>query len=189
MAEYVGVAEARDMSGLRLVLTAGVPGPWGEAAKGIFHVKRIPFVRVRQEAGAEDPALREWTGQTSAPVAAWNDERLRTTSLEILLLAERLRPKPALLPRDPEERALAIGLCHELVGEEGLGWNRRLMLFREAMGAAAEAAERGDGAGMQAAAPISKSSARNRNWRKTRPAPTERLRICSIVLLLGFGAV
>src|SRR5215471_17382989 len=132
MAEYVGIAEARGMSGLRLVLTAGVPGPWGEAAKAIFQVKRLPFVRVRQDAGAEDPALRDWTGQTSAPVAVWDDERPRCTSLEILMLAERLAPEPALLPREAEERALAIGLCHEIVGEGGLGWNRRLLLFREA---------------------------------------------------------
>jgi glutathione S-transferase len=136
MVEYVGVAEARAMSGLRLVLTAGVPGPWGEAAKGLFRVKGLPFVAVRQEAGAEDPVLREWTGQTSAPVAVWNDERPRCTSLEILMLAERLGPAPALLPAEPEERALAIGLCHEIVGEDGLGWNRRLLLFREAFAGA-----------------------------------------------------
>jgi glutathione S-transferase len=162
MVEYVGIAEARAMSGLRLVLTAGVPGPWGEAAKGLLRVKGLPFVSVRQEAGAEDAALREWTGQTSAPVAVWNDERPRSTSLEILMLAERLVPEPALLPADPEERALTIGLCHEIVGEGGLGWNRRLLLFREAFAGADETTARsvppiavkyGYGAGAVGAAP------------------------------------
>jgi len=54
---YAEVERAREMPGLRLVLTTGVPGPWGEAAKGIFHAKRIPFTRVAQTAGA-DPSLR-----------------------------------------------------------------------------------------------------------------------------------
>ena len=34
--EYLSVEEAKNRSGLRLVLTRGVPGPWGEAAKAIF---------------------------------------------------------------------------------------------------------------------------------------------------------
>jgi hypothetical protein len=35
--EYLDVEEARSRSDLRLVLIAGVPGPWGEAAKGLCH--------------------------------------------------------------------------------------------------------------------------------------------------------
>jgi len=98
MADYLEVEAARHMPGLRLVLTAGVPGPWGEAAKGLFRVKRIPFVQVRQVGGGENQALAEWTGQTSAPVAAWNDERPRTTSTDILFLAEGLAREPAFAP-------------------------------------------------------------------------------------------
>jgi glutathione S-transferase len=127
--EYVEVAQARQMDGLRLVLTAGVPGPWGEAAKGILHVKRLPYVAVQQVGGAPNPELAEWTGQTSAPVAAWNDERPRTTSLEILFLAERLAPDPPLIPRSALDRALMLGLSHEIIGEMGLGWCRRMMMF------------------------------------------------------------
>jgi glutathione S-transferase len=129
MAEYVEVEEGRRLPGLRLVLTAGVPGPWSEAAKAMFHVKGIPFVRVRQEGGGENRALLEWTGQTSAPVAVWNDEPPRTTSLEILHLAERLAPEPRLLPEAPEERAMVLGTCLEIIGELGLGWCRRLMIL------------------------------------------------------------
>lgn len=136
MARWIDVEEARAASGLRLVLTVGVPGPWSEAAKGILHVKGLPFVRVRQELGGENRALREWTGQASAPVAAWNDEPPCTTSLGILFLAERLAPDPPLLPADPDERARMLGYCHELVGEQGLGWTRRLMTLQQAIEAA-----------------------------------------------------
>ena len=141
MAEYVDVEEARGLPGLRLVLTAGVPGPWSEAAKAVLHVKKLPFVRVRQEGGGENRALAEWTGQTSAPVAIWNDEPPRATSLEILHLAERLAPEPRLLPEDPEERALVLGTCLEIIGELGLGWCRRLMMFHAVMAHMAEGQE------------------------------------------------
>lgn len=129
MAEYVGVEEARHLGGMRLVLTAGVPGPWGEAAKAILHVKKIPYVKVRQEGGGENRELADWTGQTSAPVAVWNDEAPRSTSREILFLAERVAPEPALLPEDAAERALVQGLCDEIHGELGFGWCRRLMML------------------------------------------------------------
>ncbi len=33
-----------------------------------------------------------------------------------------------MLPADPAERALAFGLAHEICGEAGLGWSRRLQL-------------------------------------------------------------
>ena len=58
MAEYLEVAEARDLPGLRLALTAGVPGPWGEAAKGVFYVKQIPCVKVRQLPGEPNEELK-----------------------------------------------------------------------------------------------------------------------------------
>lgn len=141
MAEYVEVEEARRLPGLRLVLSAGVPGPWGEAAKSIFHVKRLPFVRVRQEGGGENLALLDWTGQTSAPVAAWNDEPPRTSSFEILFLAERLAPDPPLVPDDPGERAVVLGTCREIIGELGLGWCRRLMMLDAIAGQLPDGAE------------------------------------------------
>ena len=45
--QIVGFEEARRRPGLRLVYVPGVPSPWGEAAKGILHLKKIPFVAVR----------------------------------------------------------------------------------------------------------------------------------------------
>jgi len=129
MAEYLSVEEARNMSGLRLVLSPGVPGPWSEAAKGIFHVKKIPYVRVRQEFPGENRALKEWTAQTTAPVAAWNDEPPRSTWIEQLFLAERLQPDPPLIPANSGDRMLMFGYCNELCGEHGFGWSKRLLLI------------------------------------------------------------
>ena len=133
-AEYLDVARARALPGLRLVLTAGLPGPWGEAAKGVFHAKGIPFARVAQQGGADNDALYAWTGHRNAPVAVYDDEPPRTGWSEILWLAERLRPEPALVPADPAERWLCFGLSHELMGEGGFGWCRRLMLFQKSAG-------------------------------------------------------
>ena len=127
--EYLEVAEARKLSGLRLVLTTGVPGPWGEAAKAIFGVKGIAYTPVRQTAMQIDPDLVEWTRQTSAPVAMFESERPRSGWAEILFLAERLAPEPRLIPEHPQQRAWMLGMCHEICGEQGLGWSRRLQLL------------------------------------------------------------
>ena len=141
MADYIEIEQALNMPGLRLVLIPGLPGPWGEAAKGIFHVKKVPFVRVRHKTG--DPnyleALKKWTGQTSYPVAAYNDERPRTTWMDILFFAERIAPYPPLIPADAEERALMFGYSHELCGELGLSWCQRLMLLDKTLSANAAA--------------------------------------------------
>ena len=129
MADYIDVAQARISSGLRLVLSLGVPGPWSEAAKGILHVKGISYVRVRQEIGGENRELAEWTAQATAPVAIWKDEPPRSTWIEQLFLAERLQPTPALIPENIEERMLMFGYCNELCGQHGFGWSKRLMLL------------------------------------------------------------
>lgn len=129
--EYLEIEDAIGKPGLRLVLTAGVPGPWSESAKGILHVKKIPYLPVRQRAATHDEKLLEWTRQTSAPVAMLDGERPRSGWAEILFLAERLAPEPALLPSNPRERTLALGLAHEICGEQGLGWTRRLSLLRD----------------------------------------------------------
>jgi glutathione S-transferase len=135
MAEWIDVEKGRDLPGLRLVLTAVLPGPWGEAAKGVFRAKGIPFARVRQEAGAPNDALFAWTGHRNAPIAIYASEPPRTGWSEILFLAERLgAQRPSLIPSDPAQRAWMFGLSHELMGEDGFGWSRRLMLFRNAFG-------------------------------------------------------
>lgn len=130
MPNYVEVAAARDMTGLRLVLSPGVPGPWSEAAKGIFYVKKLNYIPVRQNMGS-DPALKAWTAQDSAPVAIYNEERPRSTWIEQLYLAERLAPQPPLIPKSIEERVQMFGLCNELCGENGFGWSKRLLMFHQ----------------------------------------------------------
>ena len=125
--EYLSVEEAMQRSGLRMVVVGGVPSPWGEAAKGIFHIKGIDWAAVRLAYDSE--ALKQWAGQRSGPVAIHNDEAPRAGWAEILMLAERLKPEPSLLPADPFDRALVFGLAHELCGEGGLGWSRRLQLI------------------------------------------------------------
>ena len=124
MIEFVDVEEARARGGLRMTVVGGLPSPWGEAAKGILYVKKIPWVAVRMPPGENE--VTRWTGSTSAPVAMYEDEAPRGGWVDILHLAERLEPTPPLLPADPEDRALCLGLATEICGEMGLGWCRRL---------------------------------------------------------------
>ena len=145
MAQYVEVEQAIGMPGLRVVLTTGVPGPWGEAAKGILRIKKIPYVKVAQRLGGDMTALVKWTAQDSAPVFMYNDERPRTVWLEQLTFAERLAPEPSLIPADARDRILMFGLSNEICGENGLGWSRRLMMTHSTMlnPAVPEAAKKG----------------------------------------------
>lgn len=140
MATPISITEARNLPGMRLVLLPGLPSPWSQAAKGIFEVKKIPYLRVHQL--DEDPPelLRDWTGQESFPVAAWERERPRSGWAEILLLAERLEPEPSLLPAGQADRALFFGLAHEICGEMGLGWCCRLIMIHNGLKANPEAA-------------------------------------------------
>jgi glutathione S-transferase len=123
---YISVAEARNLPGLRLVLTTGVPGPWGESAKALFKLRGVPFTPVAQIAIEANEDLVAWTGVRNAPVAVYEDEPGKSGWLEILLLAERLGSGPSLLPEGPLERALSLGLSTEICGPDGLGWSRRL---------------------------------------------------------------
>jgi glutathione S-transferase len=133
---YVSVEEAIPLPGLRLALTQGVPGPWGEAAKAIFDIKSIDYTPVLQVGGAANEELRAWTGQNSAPCAVFDDERPRSHWSEILLLAERLRPEPRLIPANEDERSAMFGIACEICGEDGFGWSARLLTFEviESMG-------------------------------------------------------
>src|SRR5579871_6719481 len=125
--KFVSVEEAIARPGLRMVVVGGVPSPWGEAAKGILHIKKIDWVAVRL--AYDSDALLNWAGQRSGPVAIYDKERPRAGWAEILLLAERLAPTPSLVPADAGERATMFGLAHEICGEDGLGWARRLRMI------------------------------------------------------------
>lgn len=127
--EYKTVAEAKDLPGLRVALTVGGPAPWSLSAKSIFHVKNIPYIPVAQHGGQANTELVAWTGHRNAPVAVYNNEPARTGWYEILLLAERLAPTPALLPQNVEDRVTMIGFSNELCGEEGFTWQARHIMF------------------------------------------------------------
>jgi len=132
VAEYSSVEEARKQSGMRVVCAPGIPGPWGEAIKGVLDIKKIPYTCVGFEIGSDHKALIEWSAQASAPVIAWNDEFPRSNWAEQLFLAERIEPNPRLIPKDLEDRARMFGLAGELCGMHGFGWSRRLIGFHAA---------------------------------------------------------
>jgi glutathione S-transferase len=125
--QYISVEEATKRPGVRMVVVGNVPSPWGEAAKGILHIKGIDWAAVRLTYDSE--LLKDWAGERSGPVLVYDNERPRSGWAEILLFAERHAPGPPLIPKDPAERALVFGLAHEICGEEGLAWTRRLQLI------------------------------------------------------------
>lgn len=127
--KYFSVNEARNMPGLRLVLTAHMPGPWGEAAKAVLSARNVNFIPVEQRVMETNDELYEWTGMRNAPIAILDDEPPRSTWHEILLLAERIGSGPQLLPSDPIEQAMVLGFSTLICGPDGFGWNRRLELM------------------------------------------------------------
>ncbi len=130
--EFSSIAELRVLDGLRLVLVAGSPSPWGQCAKAMMEFKGLDFATGLQVPAGANEELVAWSGVNSGPVVAWNDEKPIDRWLDILNLLERLAPEPALLPADRAARAEVVGLANEICGELGLGWNRRLSLFRPA---------------------------------------------------------
>ncbi len=131
MATYIDVEEAKKRTRLRLVVAPGIPGPWGEAIKGICYVKKIPFMLVRFDMGAENKALTAWSAQASVPVMIWNDEFPQSTGNQQLAVAERLAPTPSLIPTDMDDRMRLFGFANELCGGNGFGWCRRLMIVHQ----------------------------------------------------------
>ena len=124
---YISAEEAIKRRGVRMVVVGNVPSPWGEAAKGILHIKGIEWAAVRLTYDSEP--LKEWVGQRSGPILVYDDDKPRSGWAEILLFAEHLTPAPPLLPANATDRALVFGLAHEICGEDGLAWSRRLQLI------------------------------------------------------------
>ena len=128
--DYLKPSDARDLRGLRLVLTIGVPGPWGESAKKMFEYKNIDYVAVEQHPAQLNEDLVAWTGVRNAPIAVYNDEAPKTNFQDIVALAERLNPNQSLTPEGWEDRITCFGISNEICGESGFGWSRRLMAGR-----------------------------------------------------------
>ena len=127
--EYVEPNVARTMPGLRLALTVGVPAPYSLSARSILDLRNVSYVPVAQKPAAENPDLVAWTGHRNAPVAVYNDEAPRAGWLDILNLAQRLGSGPSLLPEAIDKRMQMVALTNELIGENGLVWNMRLIML------------------------------------------------------------
>ena len=138
--DYVSVEKARPLDGLRLVLTGGVPGPWSEAAKGLFRVRGVDYTPVFQEGGGANEALLAWTGHRNAPTAMYKDEPARITPVEMINLAQRLGTGPSLVPDAIDERVMMFGLLNEIAGEQGFAWSARILMFAAMVENAGEAA-------------------------------------------------
>jgi hypothetical protein len=92
-----------------------VPSPWGEAAKGILHVKNIEWTVVRLVYDSEP--LKEWAGQRSGPILMYNNERPRAGWAEILLLSERkyaTKPAPVRLYLWVARKDSKRGVCRDI---------------------------------------------------------------------------
>ena len=132
--DYISAAEARDRPGLRLVLSAHVPGPWGEATKAIFAARGVPYQPVAQEVFGDNDELHAWTGHRNAPIAVVGNEPPISGWLDLLMLAERLGTGPSLLPDGSVDRAWALGLSAEICAPYGFGWGRRLLMLGDRFG-------------------------------------------------------
>jgi hypothetical protein len=121
MLEYRRFEEIIDHPGLRMVLVQGMPSPWGHAAKTIFEIKGLDHIAAPWMPGEPNADIVAWGGEASAPIVAWAKEKPINHWIDILYFAERLAPKPSLIPADAMRRALMIGLSHEICGEMGIG--------------------------------------------------------------------
>lgn len=130
--EFLSINELAVRSGLRIVIVRDLPSPWGQAAKAMIEYKRLEYTIGLQNPAQPNDDLERWAGTNSAPVVAWENERPLNQWLDILNLLERLAPEQPLLPEDRSARSEVIGLANEICGELGLGWNRRLSLYRPA---------------------------------------------------------
>jgi hypothetical protein len=106
MSAWLTLEQALSAPGLRVApVRAGLPSPWSEFVRACFYVNRIPYSLVdARDADRSLTSIKALTGQESLPVVFWNDERPVSNWLDQLLLAERISPRPRLLPNDPFER-------------------------------------------------------------------------------------
>jgi len=137
--KYKTPAQARELPGLRIALTVGLPAPWSMAARFMFDVKNIPYVPVEQLPAQPNEELTAWTGHRNAPVVVLDDEPPRTNWADIIELAERINPEPRLIPEDPEERIRMFGLGNEICGAGGLTWTARHLMLAPGLKSSNEA--------------------------------------------------
>ncbi|HET7504930.1 MAG TPA: hypothetical protein VFK02_28095 [Kofleriaceae bacterium] len=125
--DFVDVATARSASGVRIVVSGLVPSPWSEAAKGLFRIANVPVLAVRR--GRDAAEINAWTGIDNVPVVLHAGEPARTSWAAITTLAARLAGPDVVIPEGLDARVEAMGLLHEIAGEDGLGWISRLAMI------------------------------------------------------------
>jgi len=128
--EYKNVKEARPMRGIRLALSKGAPGIWGQAARKMLEYKELPYVPVAQYVGEPNEELVAWTGLRNAPVLVHNDEPPISRWQDLVVFVDKLKPAPPIQAQDSRARVLLYGIINELAGEWGYGWCGRLMIFQ-----------------------------------------------------------
>ena len=128
--KYTSIDDAVNANGLRLVIVKDMPSAWGVAAKAMIDYKGLDYLLAHQIPMSENPELLAWSGTNSGPVAAWNNESPINRWDDILFLIERLAPQKPLLPKAAAARIQVLGISHEICGELGFGWNRRLDMIR-----------------------------------------------------------
>ena len=129
MATFYTIEEAQKMTGMRLIVAEGIPGPWAEGIRGILDLKNISYARGKFELDSDHKDLLAWTAQSSVPVLAWDDELPKSAWLEQIFLAEKVQPEPSVIPVDISERITMFGMLNELCAPGGFAWSRRLMLI------------------------------------------------------------
>jgi glutathione S-transferase len=124
---FIELETARSLDAPVMTVATVLPSPWSEAAKSIFHTKKIdgPLVRFR----STDPEVAKWSGTNNAPALLCKGEPRRTSWAEILMFAERAGGAVSLLPDDAADRIRLFGVAHEIAGEDGLGYSSRLVMI------------------------------------------------------------
>jgi glutathione S-transferase len=124
---FVELDAARSLDVPVMTVATVLPSPWSEAAKSIFHVKKmdVPLVRFR----STDPEVAKWSGMNNAPVLLCKGEPRRTGWADILMFAERAGGAVSLVPHDAADRIRLFGVAHEIAGEGGLGYSERLVMI------------------------------------------------------------
>ena len=124
----MSVDEAIARRGLRMVVVGGVPSPWGEAAKGILHIKGIDWTAVRLVYDSEP-----LEGVGGPAIRPGGDLRRRASRAPAgprsCCWPSAWRRRRRCCRRMPPSVRSSFGLAHEICGEDGLGWSRRLQLI------------------------------------------------------------
>jgi len=149
---FVSLEQAAHMPGVRVTFVQGVPAIFAECLKNLMDAVGVNYSRVvhpMMGRGDNQALLYSLTAQRSLPTLFHEDDCPRSTWGEQLALVDRLGVaggRPSLLPAGAAERTRMFGLLHELLGENGVCWNKRLLFGENALtrkygwSAAAEAA-------------------------------------------------